>query len=80
MRELGATPALANRFARRFLLASFSSYPACFALPLSSSASTIVSESALYAVVFRIGSVELEIFEETADDAREILGAMNPRS
>lgn len=72
IRELGATPAFASRLARRFRRSSLASYPACLALPLSSKASTIVSERVLYAVVFLIGSVEVAIVEDTADEAREI--------
>ena len=73
---LGPKPALRPALARRFCLrsrrASFSSNPACFALPLSSRASMTVSANVLYAVVFRIGSVDFSTAEETAEDARDI--------
>ena len=71
-------PAFSSRLCRRFLRASFSSNPACFALPLSSRASTSVSERDLYAAVFRIGSVDFSIVEETAAEAREIYAGKRP--
>jgi hypothetical protein len=65
-------PAFAKRLCLRSLRASFSSNPACFALPLSSKASTNVSARVLYAAVFLMGSVDFSMVEETAADAREI--------
>ena len=65
-------PAFARRICRRFRRASFSSKPACFAVPLSSSASAIVSDRVLYAAVLRIGSVVFSIVDDTAAEAREI--------
>jgi hypothetical protein len=65
-------PAFARRRCRRSRRASFSSNPACFALPLSSNASTNVSLRALYAAVLRIGSVVDAMVEDTAADALEI--------
>ena len=65
-------PAFSRRSWRRLRRASFSSNPACFALPLSSSASAMVSESVLYAAVLRIGSVVRSIVDDTAAEAREI--------
>jgi hypothetical protein len=65
-------PALASRICRRALRASFSSNPACFAVPESSSASTSVSASVLYAAVLRMGSVVEAMVEETAADALDI--------
>jgi len=67
-----ARPALASRFCLRIRRASFSSKPACLALPLSSRASTSVSAKVLYAAVFRIGSVDFSTADETAEEAREI--------
>lgn len=65
-------PALASLKARLFRRASFSSNPACFAVPESSNASTRVSARVLYACVLRIGSVVEAIVDETAAEAREI--------
>ncbi len=65
-------PALASRNCRRALRASFSSNPACFAVPESSSASTRVSARVLYAAVLRMGSVVEAMVEETADVALDI--------
>ena len=65
-------PALASRSCRRALRASFSSNPACFAVPESSSASTTVSARVLYAAVLRMGSVVVAMVEETAADALDI--------
>ena len=65
-------PALASRTCRRALRASLSSNPACFAVPESSSASTTVSASVLYAAVLRMGSVVEAIVEETAALALDI--------
>lgn len=65
-------PALARRNCRRALRASFSSKPACLAVPESSSASTRVSARVLYAAVLRMGSVVLAIVEETAAVAFDI--------
>lgn len=75
-REMLCMPAFASRACLRFRRASFSSKPACFALPLSSSASMMVSERALYASVLRKGSVVLAMVFETAADAREIYGTL----
>ena len=66
-------PALASRSCRRARRASFSSNPACFAVPESSSASTTVSARVLYAAVLRMGSVVEAIVEETAAVALDIL-------
>lgn len=65
-------PALASRSCRRARRASFSSNPACFAVPESSSASTTVSARVLYAAVLRMGSVVDAIVEETAAVALDI--------
>ena len=65
-------PALASRICRRALRASFSSNPACFAVPESSSASMTVSARVLYAAVLRRGSVVEAIVEETAAVALDI--------
>jgi hypothetical protein len=65
-------PALASRTCRRALRASFSSNPACFAVPESSSASTSVSARVLYAAVLRMGSVVEAMVEETAAVALDI--------
>jgi hypothetical protein len=67
-------PALASRICRRALRASFSSNPACLAVPESSSASTSVSARVLYAAVLRMGSVVEAIVEETAAVALDIWG------
>ena len=65
-------PALASRNCRRALRASFSSNPACLAVPESSSASTSVSARVLYAAVLRMGSVVEAIVDETAAVALDI--------
>jgi hypothetical protein len=65
-------PAFASLFCLLNLRASFSSYPACLALPLSSRASSTVSASTLYASVLRIGSVAVETVLETAVEASRI--------
>ena len=65
-------PASASRSCRRALRASFSSNLACFAVPESPSASTTVSARVLYTAVLRMGSVVVEMVEETAADALDI--------
>ena len=76
MIRLGPRPAFHSALARHFCLrsrrASFSSKPACFALPLSFRASMTVSVSVLYAAVFCIASVDFSTAAETVEDARDI--------